>query len=441
MSTELKVVMFTDQVKSTANTSRRTHSEIAEVARAQDNLTSEVMRVTRGVLLKDTGDGCFAQFSSVLEAVQAGVMLQQRVAERNAAQQNHRLRFELHIGIDVGELLVLANGDLRGDAANRCARVCSECPSGEVYLSDTAAGMLKRNEVELEALPAVQLSGVKRRTKLHRVRALLVQPQSPPNPFIWRGGITVAADFFDREQEQHTLRAYLHGRQNCQIVGPRRIGKTSLLRQVERAAAGWDEHAVVAYLDLQDPRCYTLTGWLSQATRQYQWSTTAATLTDFAECVEAALTQGSHPVLCLDEFEELTMRRAEFTRDFFLTLRACAQRGLSIVTASQRPLSELTERGDPSSPFYNTFPLLRLGPFRPVDAQDFVSLHRPGIPAFTREEKTAIIEFASGHPLALQVACFHALEAKQNGDSLTAAMQKSVDDMNAHLPDGWSSAQ
>jgi adenylate cyclase len=134
MSTELKVVMFTDQVESTANTAHRTNAEIEQIALEQDNLTVEVLRLTRGTLLKDTGDGCLAQFLAVSEAVQAGMLLQKRVAERNAAQVEEQLRFELHIGIDVGELIVLANGDLRGEAANRCTRVCSACPPGEVYL-------------------------------------------------------------------------------------------------------------------------------------------------------------------------------------------------------------------------------------------------------------------------------------------------------------------
>ncbi|HEX8071535.1 MAG TPA: adenylate/guanylate cyclase domain-containing protein [Pyrinomonadaceae bacterium] len=439
MPADLKVVLFTDQVQSTANTAARTHEEIAQVARAQDDLTAEVLRLTRGTQLKDTGDGCFAQFPSVLEAVRAGVLLQQRVAEHNAAQQNARLRFDLHVGIDVGELVVLDNGDLRGDAANRCARVCSACPPGEVYLSEDAARLLNLNEVELDALAPLRLKGIAGETRLYRVRSLRVQAQRPatPNPFIWRGGITAAAGFFDRDQEQRTLRAYLHGQQNCQIVGPRRIGKTSLLRQIERAAADWDAQTAVAYLDLQDPHCYTLTGWLSQAAKQCHWSTPATTLTDFADCVETALTRGLRPVLCLDEFEELTTRRAEFTRDFFLTLRACAQQGLSIVTASQRPLSELTDRGDPTSPFYNTFPLLRLGPFRPTDAQDFLTFHRPGTPPFSPDERAAILDFAKGHPLALQVACFHVLEAKQNGDTLTAALRRADDEMSVLLPGGW----
>lgn len=437
MSTELKVVMFTDQVQSTANTARRTHAQIEQIAREQDDLTVQVLRLTRGTFLKDTGDGCLAQFPAILEAVQAGVLLQRRVAERNAAQVDEQMRFDLHIGIDVGELVVLENSDLRGDAANRCARICSECPPGEVYLSDTAAALLKSNEVGLDLAGAPLLKGIESKNSLYRVSALHVQPQDTLNPFVWRGGITRAEDFFNRDSEQRALRAYLRGRQNCQIVGPRRIGKTSLLRQIERAASLWERNAVAAYLDLQDPRCFTLDGWLKIAARQFRWPTLPATLSDFADHIDAALSDGLHLILCLDEFEELTARRGEFKREFFLTLRSCTQRGLSIATASRRPLSEITERGDPSSPFYNTFPLTRLSPFATADAEDFVNLHRPGVPTFTNGERAAILGYAKGHPLALQVACFHVVESKQSGKSLDASMQKADDDMKAHLPDGW----
>jgi len=43
MPTELKVVMFTDQIDSTASTERRTHAEVEH--------TSEVLSLTRGVML------------------------------------------------------------------------------------------------------------------------------------------------------------------------------------------------------------------------------------------------------------------------------------------------------------------------------------------------------------------------------------------------------
>lgn len=435
---KLKVVMFTDQVKSTINTVRRTNAEIEQVARQQDKLTAEVLHMTSGTFLNETGDGCLAEFPSVLEAVQAGVILQQRVADRNKAQTSKQMQFELHIGIDSGELVVLEDGKLRGNAANRCARICSQCPPGEVYLSETAAGMLKKNEVELESAGAFSLKGISGKTKLFRIAALHFMPKDARNPFIWRGGITNPEDFFNRDDEQSTLRAYLQGKQNCQIVGPRRIGKTSLLRQVERVARDWEETAVVAYLDLQDARCYSLSGWLNRASKQFRWDTSVTSLAEFADCVEDMLQKkNQRPVLCLDEFEELIARRNEFSSDFFKNLRSCGQQGMSIFTASQKQLSELTEPSDPTSPFYNTFPLLRLGQFGEADARDFVTIYRSGVPSFTKEERAMILEFAKGHPQALQVVCFHMLEAKKKGYNLITAMQRASEDVKANLPSGW----
>jgi hypothetical protein len=253
---------------------------------------------------------------------------------------------------------------------------------------------------------------------------------------VWRGGITKAEDFFNRETESRIVNSYLQKQQNCQVIGPRRIGKTSLLREIQRAATKWGTNAVVAYLDLQDPRFHTIPGLINQVARQCSWPNPVSTLIDFAERVEAVLLNGVHPVLCLDEFEELVSRREEFGREFFLTLRSCGEAGMSIITVSGRPLSELTEPGDPTSPFYNTFPILRLGRFNDVDAHDFVNLYRPGVPAFKAAEKQAILEFAKGHPLALQVGCFYVLEAKKSGESLLIAIRKAEEEINALLPKG-----
>ena len=259
MQTELQVVMFTDQVKSTENTIRRMHAEVAQVSQDQKEITIEVLQLTRGTFLKDTGDGCLAQFQSVLEAVQAGKLIQKRTIERNSTLKNSRLRFDLHIGIDVGDVVVSADGDLRGEAVNRCSRICSQCPPGNVYISSSAASLLKQNEVELDLIGDISMKGIDSVTVLN-VKSLFVWPGGMPNPFIWRGGITKAEDFYNRETEQRMLRSYLRGRQNCQIVGVRRIGKTSLLRQIERVSSDWDRTTVVVYVDLQDARCFTLSG-------------------------------------------------------------------------------------------------------------------------------------------------------------------------------------
>jgi serine/threonine protein kinase len=260
------------------------------------------------------------------------------------------------------------------------------------------------------------------------------------NPFVWRAGITEGAAFFNRSREQRLVQEFVHKRQNCQLVGPRRIGKTSLLLQLERVIPLREPKAIVARLDLQLPQCFSLSGWLQRAGRQFGWKTPPAELAEFAERVEEMLAEGSRPILYLDEFAELTLRPREFTRDFFSTLRACGQQGLSIVTASDRPLSELTDPTDRVvSPFYNTFPLVRLGAFSHEDTAAFVALERPGVPAFTPRERAAILEFAQGHPLALQVACFRVLEERGHGETLEAILRRAAEDMSAHLP-SWGAA-
>lgn len=433
MPATLKVVMFTDQVKSTPNTARRALAEVKQVAHEQDELTAAVVRQYGGSILKDTGDGALIEFQSCAVAVQCGYVLQQRVKARNEAQTNERLKFELHIGIDLGELVVLPNGDVRGNAVNRAARVCSECLQGEVYFTEKVMGELHPHGAQVAKVGPVELKGVEGEVILYRIVDWIGEIDSAPNPFIWRGAIARSEDLFDRESELSTLRAYVHGRQNCQIVGERRIGKSSLLRNIENVATGWDNSFVVAYLDLQDARCFSLTGLLSLSSRQLGWPKSATNLSEFADFVDTSVSEGRRPVLCLDEFEELTLRRSEFSRDFFLTLRSCGQQGLSIITASRKPLSGLTDQSDPTSPFYNTFPVLRLGSFSESDAQDFVSIHRPGVTPFTPQEKNAILEFARHHPLALQVACFHVLQAKENRENLITAMERAKEDMKAHL--------
>jgi hypothetical protein len=156
-------------------------------------------------------------------------------------------------------------------------------------------------------------------------------------------------------------------------------------------------------------------------------------MTDLEERVNAINARGSRPVLCLDEFNELARRPEEFTSDFFLDLRGLAQQGMVILTTARKPLCELVPGNTPASPFFNIFPILRLGPFAEKDAEDFVTLIRPGAPPFTAEEKRAILEFAEGYPAALQIACFHVLQAKRGGASLSGAMVRAEDEMKTNL--------
>lgn len=256
-----------------------------------------------------------------------------------------------------------------------------------------------------------------------------------PNPFVWRSGIRTPEAFFNRVRELSNLHNFLTVQGACQVVGERRIGKSSLLLHVQHIAAEWDSLFAVAYVDLQDSQCETLSDWLRVVARQWEWESVPQKLSEFSERVEEMIRgQKRKPVLCLDEFEQFAAQRGEFSSAFFLNLRACAGKGMAILTASSKPLKDLTNPGDPTSPFFNVFHPIPLKSFSEPDAEDFVNMPRPGVPPFTREEREQILKFARCHPLALQVACYHVLEAKRYGDSLPTALHAAEDELRAMLP-------
>ncbi len=280
-----------------------------------------------------------------------------------------------------------------------------------------------------------------------RTRGVQVKELAPPspavapgasqtasdNPFNFVGRVNRVEDFFDRDYERESLRSYLANGMCCQIVGPRRVGKSSLLYHLPGFARGWGMSLTVVYLDLLSPRSRTIGGLLEMIGEQWQCDSPLRSLTDLEERVSAINARGSRPVLCLDEFNELARRPEEFTSDFFLDLRGLAQQGMAILTTARKPLCELVPGHTPASPFFNIFPILRLGPFAEKDAEDFVTLRRPGAPPFTPEEKRAILEFAKGYPVALQTACFHVLQAKRGGANLSDAMARAEDEVKTNL--------
>jgi hypothetical protein len=249
------------------------------------------------------------------------------------------------------------------------------------------------------------------------------------NPFGQRGRISNTSELFDRDYEIRVLRSHLSKGTCCQIVGPSGFGKSSLLYLLQDFAREWDENLTVGYLDLQDPRCHSIAGFIEAMWASWNEVPAAGTLAVLSDRIGAWNAQGRRMVLCLDEFQELTRRPAEFTSDFFLDLRAIAQKGMTIVTASHRMLSGLVPSNNPVSPFFNIFAVIRVGPFSNKDAQDFVMRERPGVPPFTVQEKQVILEFSKGRPLALQIACFYVLEGKRSGESLADSMQKASVDM------------
>jgi tRNA A-37 threonylcarbamoyl transferase component Bud32 len=158
---------------------------------------------------------------------------------------------------------------------------------------------------------------------------------------------------------------------------------------------------------------------------------------------EAALRRlnqaGHRVVLLLDEFERLGTN-GKLDLNFFNALRSAAGRyQLVFVTASARPLIELTyadhSREILSSPFFNIFASAILGPLEPDAARAL--LRAPfgeGEAGFSPEMTARILDLVGGHPLGLQVAAFHAFESP--GD-LGAMERRATEELDAHFRYCW----
>ena len=75
------------------------------------------------------------------------------------------------------------------------------------------------------------------------------------NPYLSRGPVRDPEMLFGRTHELHEIAAFLRGTQSVSIIGPRKIGKTSLLLQLMRPAGwpglGMGDDNLFVYLDCE----------------------------------------------------------------------------------------------------------------------------------------------------------------------------------------------
>jgi adenylate cyclase len=87
----------------------------------------------RGRIVKTTGDGLLAEFTSVVDAVRCAVEVQRGMVTRNAQVAQDR-RLEFRIGVHVGDIVVEGD-DILGDGVNIAARLEGVAEPGGIAVS------------------------------------------------------------------------------------------------------------------------------------------------------------------------------------------------------------------------------------------------------------------------------------------------------------------
>lgn len=272
---------------------------------------------------------------------------------------------------------------------------------------------------------------------------------SEENPFFHRGAIRHHDDFIGRESEIAQILGLLRNGQSVSLIGPRRIGKSSLLLQLGnpfiRRQYNLDPgQAINILIDCQEladsppEEVYeAILNSLIQASKEagspMDIDHDPRTYRALDRALFEFIQRQVGVVVMLDEFELLAANR-QLSPYFFARMRGLTTKyGLAFLTASQRPLFAITaEEEILSSPFFNIFVTLPLGLFNETEARTLLSdrLARTNI-EFSDKLVNHLLNLVGYHPFFLHIAGYHAYQAlaKQNDkwpNSLSVNIEPSV---------------
>jgi adenylate cyclase len=109
---------------------------LTNLKRIQKTIVSRQVTDRDGRIVKLMGDGAIVIFSSVVDAVSAGIAIQQEMPTFNDSIPPEQA-IALRIGINLGDV-ILEGSDIYGDGVNVAARIQEVCTPGGVALSATA---------------------------------------------------------------------------------------------------------------------------------------------------------------------------------------------------------------------------------------------------------------------------------------------------------------
>ena len=134
------------------------------------DLVEPTLKRHHGRVVKLMGDGLLAEFSSVVDAVSAGIEIQDATPALSAHLAEDR-RVALRIGINIGDVAV-ENGDLFGDGVNIAARLQEiAAPNGIAIAEDAYRHLRGKLDLPFEGAGEKTLKNI-----AEPVRVLLWSP-------------------------------------------------------------------------------------------------------------------------------------------------------------------------------------------------------------------------------------------------------------------------
>ena len=141
----------------------------------------------RGRIVKSTGDGLLAEFSSVVDAVRCAVKTQRAMIDRKADTPEDK-RIIFRIGVNLGDVIVEPE-DIFGDGVNIAARLEALAEPGGICISRVVRDQVRdRLDYKFEDMGEQEVKNIARPVRVYALRreaiAGLPGPMTPPSTSI-----------------------------------------------------------------------------------------------------------------------------------------------------------------------------------------------------------------------------------------------------------------
>ena len=161
----LAAILAADVVGYSALMQRAEEATYAEFERLKREVIEPSLSRHDGRLIKTTGDGALAEFASPSAAVRCAVEIQEGIA-------SGRSSLTLRIGVNLGEVIVGADGDLFGDGINIAVRLEGVADPGGVLISEKVHSEVEgKLDVGFEDRGEQQLKNISKPVHAYAVRA------------------------------------------------------------------------------------------------------------------------------------------------------------------------------------------------------------------------------------------------------------------------------
>src|SRR4051794_4751555 len=138
----LAAILAADVVGYSALMERDEDRTLARLKAHRKEFVGPLIAEHQGRVVKLMGDGTLVEFASVVDAVRCAVLIQQGMAEREAKVDKAEC-IRIRIGVNLGDVISEADGDLYGDGVNVAARLEQIAEPGGIVVSGTAYDHLR----------------------------------------------------------------------------------------------------------------------------------------------------------------------------------------------------------------------------------------------------------------------------------------------------------